>query len=208
MDLLASFGAILGVLLLGSMSPGPSFIIVARAAAVDSRLSALLIALGIGTGGGIFALLVVFGHQFLNTSPSLAYTLLRMLGGAYLLFIAYRIFLLSTQPLDIAGGGAALKLTTSRAFGLGLITQLSNPKAAVFYASVFSALLPSVFSPGSGLFLALLVMLVEAGWYASVALLLSSSVPKNLYLRTKKNIDRVAAVIIALLGLKLLLIIV
>jgi threonine/homoserine/homoserine lactone efflux protein len=86
-----------------------------------------------------------------------------------------------------------------------LATQLSNPKAAVVYGSVFAALLPS--NPPLWWYLVIppLVFAIEAAWYAVVVVVFSASRPKALYTRAKKWIDRVAAGVIGALGFRLIL---
>jgi threonine/homoserine/homoserine lactone efflux protein len=89
------------------------------------------------------------------------------------------------------------------AFWLGLTTQLSNPKAAIVYASVFAAFLPASFSLGFAAALLAAVLLVETAWYALVALLFSSSGPQRAYLSYKSWVDRAAGAVMFGLGLKL-----
>lgn len=91
-----------------------------------------------------------------------------------------------------------------RSFWLGFGVQISNPKTAAVYASIFVALLPT--SPTTWLLLALppLIFVVEAIWYCVVALILSTSQPRRAYLRCKAPIDRVAGIVLGSLGLRLI----
>ena len=78
-------------LMLGAMSPGPTSIYVAKNSIAISRQHGLFTALGTGTGAAIFGLLAVLGLQaFLLAVPS-AYMLLKICGGLYLLWMAYKI---------------------------------------------------------------------------------------------------------------------
>jgi threonine/homoserine/homoserine lactone efflux protein len=92
-----------------------------------------------------------------------------------------------------------------RSFGIGLTTQISNPKTAIVYASIFAALLPA--SPPTWILLALppAVFLVETGWYAIVAVAFSAGRPRAVYLRSKAWIDRLAATVIGALGIRLVM---
>ena len=82
---------------------------------------------------------------------------------------------------------------------------MSNPKTAIWYGSIFAALLPQ--QPPAWVYFALppLVFLVEFGWYAIVALCFSAQGPRAIYLRAKKWVDRLAACAMAALGLRLIL---
>lgn len=90
-----------------------------------------------------------------------------------------------------------------RSLVLGFTTQISNPKAAIVYASVFAAFLPAAQSLSFDLALIALVFAVEAGWYAVVAVALASERPRRAYLRCKSWADRAAGGIMVALGLRL-----
>jgi threonine/homoserine/homoserine lactone efflux protein len=92
-----------------------------------------------------------------------------------------------------------------KSFGLGLATQLSNPKTAVVYASIFAALLPAHLPGWMWLALPPLIFAVEAGWYTAVALLFSSPRPRAAYLLSKRWIDRLAGSVMGALGVRLIL---
>ncbi|MEO8134928.1 MAG: LysE family transporter [Betaproteobacteria bacterium] len=90
-----------------------------------------------------------------------------------------------------------------QSFALVLATQLSNPKTAVVYASIFAALMPRDTPWWLGVALAVVVFAIETGWYAIVAKVLSSASPRAAYLRVKAPIDTMAGGAMTLLGVKL-----
>jgi threonine/homoserine/homoserine lactone efflux protein len=204
MEPIVSLAALLGALTLGAMSPGPSFVLVARTAIARSRADGLAAALGMGIGGVIFSVLVVLGlHAALSTVPQL-YAMLKVAGGVYLLYLGIRIWRGAREPLAIAEPGERLKSSFGNSFLIALGTQLSNPKTAVFYGSIFAALLPQDLPLlVAAVLLPALVFLVEAGWYAIVALALSAASPRAAYLRFKTMVDRTAGTVLVILGLKL-----
>jgi len=198
--------ALLGIvaaLTVGVISPGPSFVMVARTALSASRAEGFAAALGMGAGGVVFATAALLGlHAVLLAVPSL-YLALKVVGGLYLVYLGVRIWISARQPLvgnDLSKGAGPV---AKKAFALGFTTQVSNPKTAVVYASVFAAFLPSAPSLLFNLALVTLVFVIEAGWYALVALALASERPRQAYLRFKSWIDRAAGGVMAALGLKL-----
>ena len=206
MGLVVSLAALLGALTLGAMSPGPSFVLVARSAIARSRADGFAAALGMGIGGVIFAALVVLGlHAVLSNVPQL-YLALKVAGGIYLFYLGIRIWQGAKEPLIIADAGERAKSSLSNSFLIALGTQLSNPKTAVFYGSIFAALLPQDLPLlVAVVLLPTLVFAIEAGWYAIVALALSSASPRAAYLRAKTAIDRTAGAVLGILGLKLVM---
>jgi threonine/homoserine/homoserine lactone efflux protein len=196
--------SILGVFLLGAMSPGPSFVVVSRIAISDMRANGLAAALGMGVGGFIFALVAVAGLTALLTQVAWLDILLRFTGGAYLLWIGIRIWRGAGDPIEVAADDTPHSGSFRRAFLRALLVQLANPKTAIFYASMFAAMLPA--SPPRWMVLALppTLFCTEFGWYAVVALAFSSNGPRSLYLRAKHWIDRAAGAIVGALGVKLM----
>src|SRR3954452_22831364 len=91
MDSFTTLMAVLLAILLGAMSPGPSFLVVARTAVASSRARGILAALGMGFGGAAFALAALLGLQLLLTAVPALYKALQVLGAAYLLLTAYRL---------------------------------------------------------------------------------------------------------------------
>lgn len=196
--------SILGTTAIGTISPGPSFVLVVRTSAALSRSNGLAAALGMGVGGVTFALLALAGLQALLMQVTWLYLILKALGGAYLVYLGYLIWRGAKQPLDVQANGAVTR-GWWRSLALGFGTQISNPKTAIYYASMFAAFLPQ--HPSAGFFLILppLIFLIEAGWYALVALAFSSELPRAAYLRAKVWVDRLAATVLGLLGGKLIL---
>jgi threonine/homoserine/homoserine lactone efflux protein len=198
------FLAVSAAILLGAMSPGPSFIVVARTAISSSRSRGVLAALGMGIGGSVFALAALLGLQLVLTAVPSIYRALQIAGAAYLLFIAYRLWVSAPKPLIVTDSEAVGPRSATRVFLLGLGTQLSNPKTAIVYASVFSAALPEQASWVTSFVLVSLVFLIEFGWYALVAVAFSTGSARNVYLRGKAWIDRMAAAAMGALGVKIL----
>lgn len=125
------------------MSPGPSFVMVARTAVASTRTNGLAAALGMGMGGIVFAVAALLGLQALLASVPWLYLALKVGGGGYLAYLGYRIWKGTKSPLVLtANCGQEPQPTLKRSFMLGLGTQLSNPKTAIVYGSIFASLLP------------------------------------------------------------------
>jgi len=196
--------SILGALLLGAISPGPSFVFVVRTAVAQSRTEGLAAALGMGAGAMLFGALAVLGLRTLMLEGGLIFTALKVAGGLYLVYLAFQIWRHAAEPIAVATtGGAAIR--PGRAFALGLLTQLSNPKIIAVFGAVFAALLPA--SPEPWLYWAIppLIFLQETLWYAIVAVAFSASRPRSLYLGLKLWLDRAAAAFIGILGIRLII---
>ncbi|WP_215845025.1 LysE family translocator [Candidatus Pantoea bituminis] len=200
----SSLLAIAAVLVMGVISPGPSFIYVARNAVSRSRLHGLVTALGTGAGAALFSVLAMAGLQKVLTAIPEMFIGLKVAGGAYLIWLAYKIARGASQPLDMTAGNMAAGNSLLKTFRDGLFTQLSNPKTAVVFASIFTALLPKHIPVAFYYIVPLMSFVIDAGWYSLVALLLSSEKPRQTYLRLKSRIDLISATVMGLLGARLI----
>jgi threonine/homoserine/homoserine lactone efflux protein len=204
MDAGFAFIALLGALVVGVVSPGPSFVLVARTAIAASRADGVAAALGMGLGGVAFGSLALLGLTALLVHAGWLYLALKLAGGAYLVYLGILIWRGAGAAITVDGEAPRRGRNVLRSFWLGLATQVSNPKAAVVYASVFSALMPS--APPLWFLLALppALFVIEAGWYAAVAVAFSAGRPRAAYLGAKTAIDRLAGAVLAALGLRLI----
>lgn len=193
---------VLGALLMGAVSPGPSFVFVVRTSVAESRAAGLASAFGMGVGAFIYGTLAVLGLRTLMAEGGVVLMALKMAGGLYLVYLAYRMWRGANGPIAVQGTGAGTT-NLARAFWQGLATQLSNPKIVAVFGSVFAALLPE--QAPLWLYVALppLIFIQETAWYALVALAFSANRPRAVYLNAKLWIDRAAAAFIGILGIRL-----
>ncbi|WP_020410572.1 LysE family translocator [Hahella ganghwensis] len=204
MQELLPLAGIAGAIAFGAISPGPSFLMVARESVASSRTHGLLSALGMGIGGVLFALAALAGLQAIFAAVPSLYLVLKLGGGIYLGYLGYKIWKSAASPLGISETSTPVVIhSPARAFWIALGTQVSNPKAAIIYTSVFAAFLPQHFGWPLGIGAILVVFTIETSWYTLVALGLSSSRPRNAYLRYKAWVDRAAGGVMTLLGVKL-----
>jgi threonine/homoserine/homoserine lactone efflux protein len=201
---LLAFSGIVVALAIGAASPGPSFLMIARTAVSSGRQAGLAAAVGMGLGGLLFAALALLGLTALFTAVPWLYAALKIGGGAYLLYLGIKIWRGAKAPLVEVGADATVPQADWKAqLALGFGTQVSNPKTAIVYGSVFAAFMPSTPALHFSLAVLLATFLIEAGWYAIVATALSTPKSRHAYLRYKQWVDRSAGAVMAALGIKL-----
>jgi threonine/homoserine/homoserine lactone efflux protein len=201
-DLIA-VSAIGVAILFGAMSPGVSFLLVARMAMSSSRRAALSVAAGMGLGASVFAAIALAGlHTLLTLVPSL-YTGLKVAGGCYLLWLALKMFRRPSNRFNDSAGTE--EVSVSKAFMTGVFTQISNPHTALVFASIFSAALSKNIQPVMYIILPTMAFVIDVLWYAVVACLLSTDGPRQAYIKYRKFIDKLSGGVMAFLGIRLLL---
>jgi threonine/homoserine/homoserine lactone efflux protein len=205
-EFLENIDALVGIataVVLGAISPGPSFVLVSRTAMTASRPDGMATTLGMGTGAALLALAALAGLQgALMAFPTL-YGAIRVIGGLYLAYLGARIWRAASHPVaaDAFAGGAEDRRDLRRHFLLGLTTQLTNPATTLVLGSIFAAFMPKSMSLAFEAVLVAVVFAIDFSWYAIVTLLLSSDRPRDVYLRHQGWIDRAAgAVMVGMAG--------
>jgi threonine/homoserine/homoserine lactone efflux protein len=206
MDPLISLFSIVGALILGAISPGPSFLFVARTAVAASRRSGIASAFGMGLGASIVTTLALLGVRAVFARAEWLFVGFKVLGGIYLCFLAWRTWRGARGQPTLSNDAPSMATTTGiiRSFWLALATQLSNPKTLIVISGIFAALLPSRVPAWMYWTIPLIDLVVEGSWYAFVAVTLSSKGPREIYLGAKGMIDRAAGGVLGILGLRLI----
>ncbi len=139
--------AAIGALALLTVLPGPDFAITVRWAVAGGRRAGFLAIAGIQVGILVWGALAVVGLAALFAASPVAYTIVRIAGAGYLVWMAARLIGRSFLRDD---GRVAIDVAASSgvAFRQGLLTNLLNPKIAAFYVGVLPALVPVGAAPG------------------------------------------------------------
>lgn len=191
--------------LLALMSPGPDFLFVSQTAVSRSRRQALCGVVGIALGIALWAALALLGLQWLLQRLAWLQQLIAVAGGLYLAWLGIALLRSALHPSVAASTGQpALRgdLATLRA---GLLTNLANPKAVVYFGSVFSAFLGARLDAAARWQLWVLVSLESLLWFALVATVFGIPLMRRGYLRLARWIDGLAGAVFIAFGLHLVL---
>jgi threonine/homoserine/homoserine lactone efflux protein len=178
------------------LSPGPNVLVVAQTAMSHSRAAGVAAALGVAAGAGLLATAATAGLSLVTDQSTALRQGLQVAGGCYLVYLGASMWLGARSPARASAGGRAYFLR-------GLLTNLSNPKAAVFFGSVVGATLGPGASDGVRV-AAVVVIVVDASlWHCLVAVLFAKPAVRDAYLRRRRTIDRVVGALLAALGVVL-----
>ena len=132
--------------------PGPSAITVATQGASHNSKNALLCILGVASADTLFFLLSATGIASLIVTSNLLFSVIKWFGVAYLLYLGFSAMFSKAGAFKIVS--PVTKSHTKKAFSQGLIVQLANPKALMY----FSALLPQFIDPNKPLIFQMFIM--------------------------------------------------
>jgi threonine/homoserine/homoserine lactone efflux protein len=126
-----------------ALAPGPDNIFVLTQSALYGRKAGILVTLGLCTGLLVHTAAVSLGVAAIFQTSVLAFTILKIVGALYLLYLAFQAFRASATKLD---GGIKQKLAWRKLYTRGIIMNITNPKVAIF----FLAFLPQFANPSLG----------------------------------------------------------
>ena len=137
-----------GIILLAAMSPGPDFVIVLRNVVTAGRRAGMACAAGIASGVLAWAVVTSLGIAGLLAASAVAFTVVKLVGAAYLVLLGVQALLAArrgayeqTAPAGEPEREQARRGTVA-AYRQGLLTNLFNPKVAVFFLALWPQFLP------------------------------------------------------------------
>jgi threonine/homoserine/homoserine lactone efflux protein len=132
-----------GVLALLTLVPGPDLAVVTRRAVADGRRGGIRAAAGVMSGLLIWGSLAVLGLTALLAASPRTYLVVKLAGVVYLTFLGVQALRRRERP-DVPVGAPVAR---RRPFLTGLVTNLLNPKIAVFYTALLPTLAPASLGP-------------------------------------------------------------
>lgn len=183
--------------------PGPDFVAIARASVAHGARTGVQTAVGVTAGQVFYASLSLLGLSALMIEYQWLASMVRILGGAYLIYLGIKLLTARPAPLQI-DGAAPPPPKRGSALAFGFVVTLTNPKAVVLFASVFAT---AVTPATPAWVMVLMVALVGAScllWYALVALCLSAPAVSARMSAARVWVERAAGVCFVGFGGKVL----
>ena len=183
------------------VTPGANVLVVSQLAASGHRRAACFAALGVTVVAVLWAMLAVLGVHAVFSAHPLLRAMLQVAGGLYLCYVAVRLWRSGVSTLHVS----QFSLAPYAAFRLGFLTNIFNPKSALFFGSVFATALPA--EPSTFLLAtAVAVVFVNAlVWHLFLAIAFSQPKVQVAYGRQRKVLNRVASALVGAFGVRLLL---
>jgi len=157
------------------MLPGPDFVAVVRNTIARGKRAGLLTALGVSIGISFYAALSALGLSTLLNRVEWFELVVRVAGAAFLAYLGIRLLLTHAPPRHIEQEAANTPNGPSNPLLLGLLVNLTNPKAIIFFASIFG----SAIKPQTPLWVLLAVIGIVGVsgllWFSAVSLLTAST---------------------------------
>ena len=204
-----NLSAIASISLLAAVSPGPDFFIVVKNSLSYSRKSGLMTALGVSLALIFHLAYTLVGLAVLVAESPRAYTFIKYVGVCYLFYLGISSIIASFKKvasLDLEPSKLINQQSNMKSLRQGFLTNLLNPKAAVFFISLFSQFIDSNTSVFVKIEYGFINWIITLAWFVFVSYLITLESVKNKINRLQVYIDRVLGGIFMMLGTKLLFI--
>ena len=185
--------------LIALTSPGPDTAIVIRQVSIHGRLEGIKTSLGIGFGILVHCILAISGISLLILANDLYKFVISLIGGMYILYLGLTMYLSG----EAQSSDNNSKISKNNSFYIGLITNIFNIKAFLFFVSLFAILMESL----NGIYFYLYPIyfsITSALWFIFLSFVLTNSKYKNFNIYKNKYILPIMSLVLCLIGLYVL----
>ena len=191
--------------LLGIASPGPNILAVIGTSMAVNRRSGVALAVGVATGSFTWAMLTVIGLSAILSTYATALIVIKVFGGLYLLWLAYKSFRSAMAAQEVVGK----ELAGGRRWLLGYVTrgyiiQMTNPKAALAWIAIISLGLREDAPMWVGAVIVLGTFALSLGIHILYAVAFSTPIMVRIYGGARRYIQATLGVFFAFAGIRLL----
>ena len=202
----SSFVAFLGISAVVIMTPGQDTALTIRNTLLGGRRAGVATAVGVAVGQGTWTLAASLGLTALLVASEPAFAAIRLAGAAYLVYLGAHSLWLAIRPQPASADAVERRgagLTPRRALRQGALSNLGNPKMAIF----FSSLLPQFVAPGSSTFAAMLSLglvfvTLTLAWLSAYAAVVARAGNVLRRPRIRRAFEAVTGAILVALGVR------
>lgn len=203
MEILFGFLVIGTVTLLAAMSPGPDFAIVTKNCLLYSRSRGIFTAIGIALGILVHVSYLLAGIGLIISQSILLFNVIKVLGALYLIYLGLQLLRSKpTKPADQTSSTQVSQITQLQALWQGFLTNVLNPKATLFFLSVFTQVIGADMQFWVQVLYGLEMSMVAFLWFAVLSFVLTVPAVKRIFSSIQHHVERVMGAMLIALGIK------
>jgi RhtB (resistance to homoserine/threonine) family protein len=205
MTFFTTWFVVFSVGLIAVISPGPDFVLTMRNSLVYSRRAGIYTAVGIVVGHIVHVTYCLIGVGAIIARSILLFNVLKWMGAAYLIYVGIKCLQARKHRSEISDLQQDEDISPWRAFRIGFLGDLLNPKTTLFFLALFTQLI----HPGTSLLVQAAYGATVVGiafvWYPLVAILISQRIIRKAFESISHWLERATGVVLIALGLRLAL---
>ncbi len=193
--------------LLAGISPGPDFFIVMKNGLGFGRRAGIASALGIGTALAVHASYTILGIALVLQRYPVAFKTVQVAGAAYLAYLGIRTIASTFARGNAEISGEEAKRLGSKGFSSGFrdgfLCNILNPKAFLFFLSIFTQFMTPGTPHWTEWIYGLEVVVSIGGWFVLLAAMISTPFFLSAYSRCRKWFERVFGIVLIFFAAKI-----
>ncbi|HBU07047.1 MAG TPA: amino acid transporter [Candidatus Magasanikbacteria bacterium] len=205
MEYITLIGVVVGIHILGVISPGPDFIMVVKNSLAYSRKSGIWTAIGLGIGISVHIFYCLMGLAFIISKSILVFNAIKLLGAGYLIYIGWKSWKSKSSVIEIDSEEQKRNLSIFASIKMGFLTNILNPKVTLLFLSLFSLVIP----PETPMYVLTILSVILISntiiWFSIVATLFTQKKVRLLFGRYQRLFNKTFGGILIALGLKVAL---
>lgn len=203
MEYLPLIGTVALLNLLAAVSPGPDFVMTVRNSLVYSRRSGIFTSLGISTALGIHLFYCAAGVGYLISKSVILFSLIKFLGSGYLIYMGITSIMAKGSKIDLKEVQSGIDLTRFQAFRMGFLTNVLNPKATLFFLSLFTFVIGNSTPIYIIIVISVIIIFTAFIWFTIVSIFLAQQNIQRVFLKYERTINCTLGGFLILLGVKI-----
>ena len=200
---ITSFGLFLLTAFLMNITPGTDTVYIVNRSVSQGRKAGIYSVLGISTGALVHTFMAAIGLSVILTTSVVLFTLIKLIGAGYLIYLGVRMLLQKSSNFQLAN---TKNMSIKKIYIQGLLTNVTNPKVALFFISFLPQFISgdNTYGPLPFIILGLSFVLTSSAWCLFVSIFASFTTKK---LRNNPKVElilnKITGVIFIGLGIKL-----
>jgi len=189
--------------LLAVISPGPDFAVVIKQSISSGKRHAIYTSVGIGSAILIHVLYSALGIGLIISQSVALFSALKYLCAGYLIYLGISAFRAPPPAkLDLASSTNKTVQSLNKSFMLGFLTNVLNPKATLFFLSIFSVIVDANTPLIWLVFYAVYLSIATALWFCMVSFIFSKEAVRTKFVQLGQYFNRTMGTVLVLLGIK------
>ncbi|MCK5824149.1 MAG: LysE family transporter [Ichthyobacteriaceae bacterium] len=205
MEYLSLIATVSTVHILGLISPGPDFIMAIKNSLTYSRKTGIWTSVGFGLGISVHLFYCIAGLALLISKSDILFTTIKFLGSGYLIYIGVMSLTSKSANSNIASTNMLPDISKFQAIKSGFITNILNPKATLFFLSIFSF----VVAPETPKYVLAIISFIMIAttilWFSLVSVFFSIPKITNVFNKSQKVLNSVLGVLLISVGVMVVL---
>ena len=202
MELLLSYAAFGAIALLAAMSPGPDFLVVSKNSISHSRSVGVWTAIGVALGNCVHVGYTLIGIGLIISQSIIVFSMVKIAGAIYLIYLGVQL-MTENEEAKVPTENSSEEITKRGAFKQGFLTNVLNPKATLFFVSVFSQFVSPKLSIGTRSLFGIEAIVIIGSWFVLLAFILTYPAIRRVIGRIQTKLLKVMGAGLLLLGVKL-----